>query len=142
MLRLTPADAIALRTVAKSLNMTTSAYVASLSAMGSPPAVRRDQERLADVSRLAAAVSQPVDTVRRFQGDLLRLGGLVKSLFTEQGNTAAALAQRHSEQCAEALRSLTDAAERTVPVLGRLEDEVSEIRWRLEQTVEQLAAGT
>ena len=125
-------DAVALRAVARSLNLSVSGYVASLAAAGDAPTVRRDQERLADVSRLAAATAQVPDEVRRLRGDLLRLGGLVKSLFIREESVLQA--ERFSFECAEALRELTQAADRTEPVLGRIEDRLQFIRYQLEQT--------
>jgi hypothetical protein len=136
-LSLAPSDALALRAVARSLNLSVSAYVASLSAAGDAPTVRREQERLADVSRLAAATSQVPDEVRRLRGDLLRLGGLVKSLFIRDSETTK-LADRHALECADALRELTRAADRTEPVIGRVEDSLQLIRYELEQTALRL----
>jgi hypothetical protein len=135
-LSLAPSDAIALRAVARSLNLSVSGYVASLAAAGDAPTVRRDQERLADVSRLAAATAQVPDEVRRLRGDLLRLGGLVKSLFIREESVLQA--ERFSFECAEALRELTQAADRTEPVLGRIEDRLQFIRYQLEQTAVRL----
>jgi hypothetical protein len=136
-LSLAPNDALALRAVARSLNLSVSAYVASLSAAGDAPSVRREQERLADVSRLAAATSQVPDEVRRLRGDLLRLGGLVKSLFIRDPETTK-LADWHALECADALRELTRAADRTEPVIGRVEDSLQLIRYELEQTALRL----
>jgi len=137
---LPPADAIALRAVARSLNMSVSGYVASLSALGKAPAKTGKyrgpltaDSRLADVSRLAAATAQVPEEVRRLRGDLLRLGGLVKSLFIRDDETAKH-AERFSAECADALRELMHAADRTEPVIARVEDSLQLIRYELEQT--------
>ncbi len=71
--------------------------------------------------------------MRRLHGDLLRLGGLVKSLFIRPESLA--LAERHPGECARALGALTSAAEATIPVVSRVEDQLAALLVQIEQTM-------
>ena len=133
-LRLSPQDALALRLSAKANALSTSAYVARLVAIrGNPKEVLKEEDPLADASGIAAALAQIPNEIRRIRGDLLRLGGLVKSLFIR--GESMGFARQHALECSEALHALTRSADASLPVVARVEDELATVRVQLEQVI-------
>jgi hypothetical protein len=133
-LRLLPEDALALRLAAKASALNVSTYVARLVAnRDTNQTIVRDEDPLADASIVAAAISQVPNEIRRLRGELLKLGGLVKSLFirSESMNDA----KDHAHECSDALIALTRSAESVVPIVSRVEDELASVRVQLEQIV-------
>jgi len=138
LLRLSPDDALALRLAAKANALNTSTYVARLVATRDHPNAKLVQEDpLADASSVAAALCQIPNEIRRLRGELLKLGGLVKSLFIRSESMKSA--QDHAHECSSALIALTHAADKAIPVVARVEDELASIRVELEQLVIRLA---
>jgi hypothetical protein len=134
LLSLTPEDAAALKAAAKANARTVSAHVARLvSATDGAPCTHREADPLLDASRLAAAIAQVPREVRSLQGDLLRLGGLVKSLFVRPESVG--LAEQHATECSRALALLTTSAAATVPIVARIEDELASLRAQAEHAV-------
>jgi len=133
-LRLLPEDALALRLTAKAHGLSVSSFVARIVAtLDSPKNVIQVNDPLANASIIAAAIAQVPNEIRRLRGDLLRLGGLVKSLFIRSESMQEAKAHAHA--CSNALAELTRSAESVVPIVSRVEDELDSVRVQLEQVV-------
>lgn len=137
-LRLDAADALALRVAAAANGRTISAHVARLVATaGDPEASRREPDLIADVSQMAARVARIPESVQRMQGELMRQGGLIKSLFV--GDTLTAdLAEAHARECSETLGALLAAAERAGEAAARVEADLADVRAELRAGVLRL----
>lgn len=136
-LSLAPAEVAALKAAAKAHACTVSAHVARLVAStGELPRALRDENPLLEASQLAAAIAQVPREVRSLQGDLLRLGGLVKSLFIRPESVG--FAERHAVECSRALATLTTSAAATVQIVARIEDELASLRVQIERAIFRL----
>jgi hypothetical protein len=136
LLRLSPADAAAIRIAAQVLNMTNSEYVAKLVAVaGDPMKLAREQDRFTDASRIASALAQVPGEVRRLRADLGRLGGVINSFFVRD----LLAADSSSRECAGALRAVIDATKKTDSVYESLQENLANVRNDLELAVRQLS---
>jgi hypothetical protein len=123
-LRLSPADAEAIRLAAKGARQTISAYVLSLhqrQPMPRPAAGWKVFDALADLQRAIEAIP---NSVRKLDADLGRLSGRLKDLFNEQ----PAKAMAHQEAINATLRAVRDLRAEIMPVLGDLQAEAAEPR--------------
>ncbi len=138
-LNLSPADAAAIRIAAKLLDMTNSEYVAKLVAVaGDPMKLVREQDRFADASRIAGALAQAPAEIRRLRADLGRLGGILQNVFIREDNDQL-LADRLVSECANTLRAVITATEKTDAVYDSLQENLAGIRDDLELAVRQVS---
>jgi hypothetical protein len=123
-LRLSPADAEAIRLAAKGARQTISDYVLSLhqrQPMPRPAAGWKVFDQLAELQRAVTAIP---DSVRKLDADLGRLSGRLKDLFNEH----PAKAMAHQDDINAALRAVRDLRAEIMPVLGDLQAAAAEPR--------------
>lgn len=137
-LNLSPADAAAIRVAAKLLNMTHSEYVAKLVAVaGDPMKLVCEQDRVVDASRIAGTLAQVPGEVRRLRADLGRLAGMLTSFFIRE-DSEPYLDDLVARECAETLRAVIKATEKTDAVYDALQEKLAGVRDDLDLAVQQL----
>jgi hypothetical protein len=127
LLRLSPADAAAIRIAAELLDMTISGYVSKLvSVAGDPTKLTRERDQHADGCQLAAAVHYRLEIVRRARADFGSAGGLVKSLFVRDDETHER-AEAHANELSDALREFVAIGKRLEEMLEEVGDDLAPI---------------
>jgi hypothetical protein len=91
----------------------------------------RERDAYADAARLAAAVSQAPDEVRRLRAEIGRAGGLLRSCFMREDSDAL-LAGRFARELAEALLTFADAGRRAEKALESVEEKLAAVSADLE----------
>ncbi len=117
-LRLTPAEAEAIRTAAARENQTLSAYVVNLHKRRRPPAALQQFDVLVEVDRHLAEIP---NAVRALDADLGRLSGRLASFFTADSGRAMA----HQAEINAALLAVKDLRAEVLPKLAALQAAVA-----------------